>query len=204
GLAQAQSSRGISEEAVPLVTIEGIVVVGEIGQVQVEAPVIVIISNGYSHAGLLAAVFVECESRRITDVFKGGLSFIAIKIIRSGIVDDQQIEQPVDVDARPRRGEAVMARLIAHAGSLRDFNEGTVFPVEEASIAGPLQSAGTAHARLATELAETFFYRAGTSRLRRVLRIELQVATDEKVDVAVAIKIAESCRGRPAAQQHSR
>jgi hypothetical protein len=148
---------------------------------------------------LLAAVFVECESRRITDVFESSVPFVAIEIIGIGIVDNQEIEQPVIVNIRPRRGETVVTRLIADAGFLGDFNEGTVFPVEEKSITGPLQSERTAHDRLAAVLAETLFYPTLTARVRRVIGIELQVATDKKVDVTVSIKIAESCRGRPAA-----
>ena len=60
----------------------------EIGDVEIDFSVIVIIADRQTHACLLAAVFVQRDAGRITGLFESAVPFIDVKLLGRRIIDD--------------------------------------------------------------------------------------------------------------------
>src|SRR5260370_13872347 len=65
----------VGEVGAAVVAVEGVVVVGEGGVVEVEEAVVLVVADGYSHGGGLAAVLVEGVSGGVAGVFEGAVAF---------------------------------------------------------------------------------------------------------------------------------
>ena len=72
--------------------IQNIRVVRKIGDVKINTAIVVIVTNSYAHARLLATVLVQGNAGRVTDFFKSAITFVQVEKLRCGIVHDQQIE----------------------------------------------------------------------------------------------------------------
>ncbi len=168
---------------------------------KIDAPVVVVITDGESHARLFAPILVERNARRITNLFKRAVALVDVKLVRRRVVDDDQIEQIVVVDVNKRRAKAiVLLRIVYPCLDAHVFKRAVRFLViERVTFAG--QSARTAHHRHAAKLAEVLSDAAGFSCFartwRQVVEIDLNVTGNKKIEAPVAVVIAPACSGAP-------
>src|SRR5205085_7227958 len=114
-LAESRLESYVGEVAFAIVVVERVRVVGEVRDVEVYEAVVVVVTDGDAHARLLAPVLVKGHARRVADLLEGSVALVEIELLRSGVVDDDEVEQVVFVDVHEGGGEAVVTLLVARA-----------------------------------------------------------------------------------------
>src|SRR5260370_41112346 len=85
----------VGKGRVTVITVERVVIVGEIRDVEIDFAVTVVIADGDSHGGLLAPLVVQSKSRKIADIFKRAVVFVPVKILCDRIARHGQIHPSV-------------------------------------------------------------------------------------------------------------
>ena len=117
-----------------MVVVEHVEVVGEVGDVDVVAAVVVVVADGHAHVRLLPAVAVEGGAGGVADVVEAAVAAVAIHVVRPGVVGDDQVEPAVVVEIDPGDAEAVAALLVGHSSLPAGFGERAVAVVAEEMI----------------------------------------------------------------------
>ncbi len=226
-MAHPRGEAHVGEQAGPVVVVENVGVVGEVGDVQVVAAVVVVVSHRHPHVGLLEAQLVEGRARGVAHVLERAVAPVAIEVVGAGVVGHEQVEPAVVVEVEEGHPEAVEAAGVRHPGLPAHVGEGPVAVVVEEMVGGAPEAPGAAHDGLApifavgsarsvrgahrgaggrrfgggwllTRLA------SGGRRRRQVLEVERDVAGDEQVQPAVAVVVPEGAAGGPASHGNAR
>ena len=143
----------VREEALAVVVVEDVVVVGEVRDVEVVAPVVVVVADGHAHVGLLAPRLVQGRARGVADVLERAVAAVAVEVVRRGVVGHEEIEPAVVVEVEEGDAEAVEAGGVGHARPRAHVGERAAAVVAEEVVALALQAARSAHHGLAAVFA---------------------------------------------------
>ena len=144
---QTGSAANIAEEAVALVAVEGVVVLGEIGDENIGAQVIVDVAQCHAHPGLGAPVAAVGRARGQRDIGKA-TTVVAPQAVGVPVVGDVEVGVAIRIEIEPGCAHAVEARA-AEARFMAHFREGAVALVAIEQIAlgfGTCGAAGGGHA----------------------------------------------------------
>src|SRR5258708_5180212 len=187
--------------AYALVMQQGVIVVGEVGDVKIDAPVFVVTPACESHSRLLASVFAQCNARRIANFFKRAVSFVDVQKLWRRVVDYYQVEKIIFVDVNECGRKPVKALRITHSRFDADIFEGAVSSLVVERIVLTLQTAWSAHHRYAAKLAKVF-RDTGLAEVRgierEVVNIKLKIAGNKNVQSTISIVVSEAWPGAPA------
>src|SRR5712664_1958839 len=153
-------------------------------------PAVVIIPDTQTHGCLFAPVILQRKSGGVARILECAVALIQEKIVRHGVVGHDEIELSVVVHVGEGYAETVVALFIGNPGLLADLRECAVAVVVKKMIVLARKTAWAAHHRLASILAEAVLRRGGSGD-RRIVQVELHVAGDVKVQLAVAVVVAE-------------
>jgi hypothetical protein len=169
------------------------------GDEKTEAAGVIVIAEINAHIAELRAVAAEGHARDHANVGKSAVVVVMVEIIRDGIIGDEKIGPAVVVVIAPLNAEAIIADLIVNAGFLRDFLKRAVAAIVIEKIALAFESPGTAlHLK---SFVQAKFVAAGGGH---VFDVDMDVARNKKVCVAVAIVIAPGCSGAESAAANAR
>ena len=131
--------------AFPIVVVERLVVVGEIGDQQVDQAVVHVVAYGQAHGCDLAALVVQRKAGDIALIFKRAVALINVEVVGLGVVGHQQIDFAVVIYIHKDRSESVVGVLVGDAGFLANVCKGSVAIVVEEMIRLALQTVRAAH-----------------------------------------------------------
>ena len=186
-------AEGDVDEITTFVAVKGVVFLGEIGDVEAFAAAAVVIAHGDPHTALLGAVFGNRDPAREGRFFEGAVFAVQVEKIGVRVVGHKKIRPAVGVGVEEGDAETKKALTVGHAGGHRNVGE-TVTIVAEQQVARARQAArATLHGDAA--VLATFAF----AELGQAVEVEFDVAADKKVEVAIAVVVAESATRRPAA-----
>src|SRR6185369_15852789 len=93
----------IAEVVLSLVHVEGVVFVGEVGDVERRAARVVVVAYGDTHRTLFGAIGRNSGAGFKTDIAKLAVTFVLVKIIGCGVVGDVDIWLASSVEISPDR-----------------------------------------------------------------------------------------------------
>src|SRR5215813_3695480 len=96
-LADAYLKRNVGEICVTVVSVERVRIVGKVRDMKIHAAIVIVIADRQAHTRLLAAVFVQCEPRLVSDLFEGSVVLIDVELLWRRIVDHYEIQPAVIV-----------------------------------------------------------------------------------------------------------
>ena len=187
---------GVVEGPVSPVGVEGVDVVGEVGDEEVEIPVAVVVPRVNAHARLGAAVLAVGQPGGGADLAEPEFSLVAEQEIGLGVVGHVDVGISVGIEIGEHDSESRQA-VAGDAGPLPGLREAAPAQVaiQPVRLAGdPLGSAVAAQALVA----------APEPAAGRIGEIELHVVGDVQVQQPVAVQIPEGGAGAPAAVGHAR
>ena len=145
GVDEAGGGGDVLEEAAPIVLVESIVVEGEVGDVEVEVAIVVVIGRRRAHTRLGIAAFEQGHGCLQRFLGEGAIALIAVEHIGTRVVGDEEILVAVAVEVAKERGEAIALVMIGDANCLGNIGEGAVAFVAIECIGCADQSAGAVH-----------------------------------------------------------
>lgn len=89
-------------------------------------PRVQVIAERNAHVGLVGAILADRDARRKTHLGKVPVTIVLEKIIRAGIVGDEQIEGPVWFEVRPNGSKSKRLARAANSSLLGDVGESSV------------------------------------------------------------------------------
>ena len=190
--AESGAHRDIGKRHLAQVAIERRRVVGEIGLEDIELAVAVVVAGGGTHAGLLAAVFVQGRPGHDTLLGKRTVPTVVKQQAGGGVASDKDVGPAVVVVVAGEDGEAVVTLGGGDAGRFRNIGKLTAIVAQQrhALARQPAGPAGDGQT-----LPDTLVFRA---RLGRVGGVELEIVGEEQVEVAVPIIVEEGAARGPA------
>ena len=191
-LRNSRSNRDISKSQVPVIAIEGGILVVKVRNQQRHAPGMQKVAQGYSHIGLGSAIGVERHAGRKTDIHEFSCAIPLIKIVRLAVVCDQKIQFAVMVKVRPDRRQAIAVLRITHARFLGNISEGSIPVVVVQIVRRSLQAA-----RAALHIDAQVFAGVARTECRHIVQAKIHVVGDEEVVPAVAVIISKGCSRGP-------
>ena len=196
GQAQSGGAAHVPESVASQVPVKGVVVRGEVGDVDVESSVPVVVAEGDPHAGLSLPVLVEGHGRHQSPFIEGSVSPIAEEKVGHGIVGHVEVAVAVAVVVAPDGAHPVGSRRV-HAGRLGGFPEGAVAVAQVEGVPGCRKPT-----RPAVDLdpAVLAVGRCG----RRIFVAEFHVVGHVEVQPSVAVRVGKGCAGTPGGIPHSR
>src|SRR6266571_2917937 len=82
----SRASGNIGKIAIAVVTIQSIVVVGKIGDIEIDFSVAVVVAHGDTHGCLLAPFVIQGEPGNITNVLERAVVLVAVEVLGDGVV----------------------------------------------------------------------------------------------------------------------
>ncbi len=191
-LRNSRSNRDIGKSQVPVIAIEGGILVVKVRNQQRHAPSMQKVAQGNSHIGLGSAVGVERHTGRKTDIHEFFRAIPPIKIGRLAVVCDQKIQFAVMVKVRPDRRQAIAVLRITHARFLGNISEGSIPVVVVQIVRRSLQAA-----RAALHIDAQVFAGVARTECRHIVQAKIHLVRDEEVVPAVAVIISKGCSRGP-------
>ena len=127
----AGAARHLAKEIASLVAVERVGLVRKVCGVQVQPPVPVVVAEIDAHARLLFSVFVDGDAGREPNLGEFPVPFIAVQVIREGVVRDVQIGIAIVVVVPPDRAQPIVLLLVGHAGGATHIRERAIPVVVE-------------------------------------------------------------------------
>src|ERR1700731_289923 len=193
----------VGERRVTFIAVKRVVIVGKIRDVEIDFAIAVVITHCDSHGGLLTSIVVQCKSRKIADILKRAIVFVAVQVLGDGIVGNSQVEPTVIVHVNEYRRKSIVALRVRNSSLYAHVGEGSVSVVVKQVIAFARQSAWPAHYFNSAKITEAWRKSARPGD-RRMLRIKLCVARNEQIEEAVVIVVSPRRSGRPAPERDAR
>ena len=119
-LRNARLVADFSKAGVPVIPIQSLVVVGEIGHRQIHEAVVQVVANRQTHGGYLPALAIERETGDITLIIECAVALVDVKIVGLRVIGDKQVHLAVVVCIDKNGSESVVCagvrytRLDAH------------------------------------------------------------------------------------------
>ena len=126
GINETGGGGDVLEEAAAIVLVKGIVVEGEVGDVEVEVAIIVVIGRRRAHTRLGIAAFEQGHGCLQCFLGEGAIALIAVEHIGARVVGDEEILVAVAVEVAKERGKAIALVMIGDADCLGNIGEGAV------------------------------------------------------------------------------
>src|SRR5213075_1862696 len=186
----------VGKISITLVAIKGIVIVGERRHVEREVSAIFVIADSEPHRRLFPAVFFQRKSGWIAGVFESSIALVQKQIIRHGIIGHGKVESSIIVKIRESHAEPVIALFIGDASFFAHLGECAVPVVVKKVVLLSSEPSRPAHHWLSSILTKVIL-RRGRSGDGRIIQVEFHVAGHIKIQVAVAVIIAERSTRRP-------
>ena len=125
-LADSGRIGNISKQTAAFVVEQDVIVVGKGGDEDVHVAVMVVITDGDSHARHFLAVGAERHAGSDADLLKSAVLFIPIKIIRIRVVAYKQVRPAIIVEIFEHGLEPKIEVLVGHIGFRGDIRERAV------------------------------------------------------------------------------
>ena len=166
---------------------------------KIDQAIVFVVAGGDAHGGDLAAILVEREAGDVAVVFEGAVAFVDVEEVGFGVVADHEVGFAVGIDGDEEDGEAVELVLVFDAGLDGDVGEVAVAVVVEEMVGLAGKAARAAvdveAAILALGIADGLGAADG-----QVVAVEVDVAGDVEVEIAVAVVVAPGGAGMPVAE----
>src|SRR5262249_9350075 len=124
GIGELGADGDVGEIAAAIVAIEGVVIVGKVGDVKADAAAVIVVAGGDAHGSLFAAVVIEGEAGKVADVFERAVVLVAVEIFGHRIIGHCQVEPAIVVNVHKNRGETVIVVRVRDAGFDAHVGEG--------------------------------------------------------------------------------
>ena len=196
GKVQSATAGHVPEKVASQVPVEGVVVRREVGDVEVEASVPVIVPEGHSHSGLGLSVLVEGHGGRQSPLFEGSVPPVPEEEVGHGIVGHVEIAVAVPVVVAPDRTHPVGGRCI-HSGRFGSRPESAVSVAQVEGVPGRRKT----H-RPAVDLDPPVLTVGRWGR--RFLVVEFHVVGHVQVQPPVPVRVGEGGTGAPGRISHPR
>ena len=196
GQAQSGGTGHVPEEVPSQVPVQGVVVRREIGHVQVEASVPVVVADGHPHAGLGLSVLVEGHGGYQPPFLEGSVSPIAEEEVGHGIVGHVEVAVAVTIVVAPDGAHPVGGWCV-HTGRLGGLPEGAVAVAQIERVPGRRKT----H-RPAVDLDPPVLTVGSCGR--RILVVEFHVVGHVQVQPPVPVRVGEGGTGAPGRISHPR
>src|SRR6266550_6314685 len=146
---QAEPSResNIRKKSFTIVAVEGGGVIGEVGLKNIRPAVAVVIGDGCTHSGLLAAIFVERNPGRYRNVGECAIVIVAIKDAWGAVACNVDIGPTIIVKIEGGNTHPVMSIGLADVSLGGDIRESAVSAILIQDILRTRQTARPAHYR---------------------------------------------------------
>src|SRR6202043_768145 len=167
------------------------------------AAAVIEISEGDSHGGLRAAFFVKSEAALVTGVLERAVMAIAVKIVGSGVIGDDEVDPTVIVQVGENGCKAIAAFAIGYSGFQANIGKRAVAVVVEEMVSFAQQSHGTAENVDATILAGAFGNTI-LAREDRAIEIKAHVSGNEQIKQAVVGVVAPRRTCGPSSHRYTR
>ena len=177
----------VAEDTAPEVAVQRVVVVGEVGDVEVEEAVVVIVAQCHAHPRLSLAVFIVSGAGQHADLPERSIPLVLKQKVCHRIVGDIQVQVAVVIEIAPDRAQAI-GRRHRHSRGTSHIREGAVTVVVIEHVRCREQALGSAMHPDAPVLA---------IGRRRVLVVEGNVVDNVEVQPAVAVIVREGGAGAP-------
>src|SRR5882762_8670549 len=184
----------IGEIPVSVIAVEIVVFIGEIRGVNRGAPGVIVIANGDAHGGLFGTVFTDRRAGLESDLFEFSIAKILVEKAGSGIVGDVNIRAAGIIEIRPDNAHAVVTIGVAYACGFRNIGESSVAIIVEQSVTRAFEAA-----RPALHVDAAVFAVGRGAEAGQIVEMEIDVVGNHEVEKTVAIVVAKSSAGRPAA-----
>src|SRR6266404_4660739 len=143
------------------------------------------------HRSFLLPITAQRRPGEQSHFLKRTVVFIAIEIIRAGIVGDIQIRPAIIVVIRPHSLHPEIVRRIVDSGFLGDILKRSVSSIAKQEIGFSRQSPGATLDRYAAELACLFV----TAELRQFVDVYIHVTGNKEIYITIAVEVTP-CRSR--------
>src|SRR6185369_7812304 len=161
---------------------------------EIDASIVVIITDGEPHPGLLATILIQRDSGGITNLLKRAAPFVDVKLFRRRIVYNNQIEKLVVIHMNKRGGETIKLFRIVDACFDAHIFKRSIWLLMVERVAFSRQSAWSTHHRHPAKLAEVRSDRARLADVgwvwRQIVEIDLHVTRNKKIETTITIVIA--------------
>src|SRR3990172_688158 len=175
----------VLERETAVVSKEGVVVPLEVGDVEVEVAVGVVVGGGRAHAGLLHPEGAVAGAGHQGDILETEASEILEKKLHARVVGDPDLRKPVGVEVHEENGESACRRLLDQR--FRHVAKSRAVRVSIERIRGARKAVGAAE-----DLDSKIVATGAEIDLR-----DVDIGTDVEVEEPVEIQIAESGPGAP-------
>src|SRR5215471_19311268 len=115
--------------------------------------------------------------------------FVAVKIVWTGVVSDVQVRPAIVVVVSPDRAEAVIFVGIINAGFLGHLFECAVATIVKKQVGLPEHAPRSALDGDSLKAAVLLIF----AEVRKIVHVEVNIAGDKQVDVAIVIVVAPGC-----------
>ena len=151
-----------------------------------------VVAKSHTHVGLLTPSWLTATPAEKCRFGKMSVAVVAVKIISSGIVGNEEIEMSIVVKIGPNRSHPKRIRRIIHPGLLRHIRKRAVAIVVVEVGRRSLQTARTALHIDSVVLAR----RPGTEG-GKIVQIKIHIVRHKQVRPAIAVVVAKSRAGSP-------
>src|ERR1700674_3701875 len=199
GVAEAGAEGNVGEISAAVVAVKGLVIVGEGGDEEVKLAVAIVIADADAHGSLCAAFFVNGEAAEVAYVLERAVVAVAVEIVRSGVVGDDQVQPAIVVEIGEDGSEAVATFAVSDARLQADVGERAIPIVVEEMIAFAEEAHGAAKNGDASVLAGAFGD-APFSGEDGALEIVFHVTGNEEIEQTVVVVVAPGWARGPTAE----
>src|SRR3954463_10155558 len=105
---QSSCGSGVGKGPIPVVFIESGGIVGKIRLENIQMPVAVIVRDGRSHPGLLAAILVECGSGGYRHIVERSVMVVAVEDRGRAVAGNEDVRPSIFIEVEGRNAERVV------------------------------------------------------------------------------------------------
>ncbi len=195
GRGQARGAAHVLEEPVAQVPVEGLGVVGEGGEHEVQPAVVVVVAGVHPHPRLGPPLRVDGDAAQEADALEPAVPAVVVEEVGGRVVGHEEVDPAVVVVVGGEDAEAVAPRRVREAVGVGGFHEGAVAAVLEEQVGFAGQPRGAHHHLGASSPGHR------SLRLHDVVPGGAHVARHVEVEIAVAVGVEERAAGAPASRR---
>ena len=194
----AGGRRDVGKALLTLVPEQRVRFFGEVGDDDVQSPIVIEVAEIHAHSGALLALETQCRAGLQCDFFESAIVLIVIEIIWAAIIGDVEVRPAIVVVVRPNPLHAQIMSGIAHARFLGDVLKSAIAAVPQEEIGFTrVASPRTLH-RHSTKIAQLAVV------FQELVDVYLQISRHEEVDIPITVVITPGRPGAVAAESNAR
>src|SRR6185369_17371225 len=105
--------------------------------------IVIVVTNGHTHAALLTAILVYSGACQKPDLFEGSIALVSVVEIWGRVVGNKDINQTVIIEVTRNDTQPVETVIVRHACLLTDVGECAIAVVPVKRVAGAFQTPWT-------------------------------------------------------------